>query len=138
MVPGDVDSILDLDRRMSGGQSLITAEDMANLDIGGASDLSFICEVDSRLVGFVLARLTYVGVPFSKVAVIQAIVTDPDYRQLGVATRLLNTLQADCSSKGIDTIRVLIHETDTGLQHFFERLDFRRSALVNYVRASGS
>ena len=131
---GDIDAVLAIDRKISGGRGLITHRDMVTADPGGALDLSFVAEADGKVVGFILARLTYASVPFVELAVIQAIVVDPDYQQRGIASRLVNTLLGYCHAEGINTIRAVLDERNTELRRFFERLGFRRSKLVNYAR----
>ena len=130
----DIDAVLAIDRKISGGQQLITYRDMVAADPGGALDLSFVAEVDGQVAGFILARLTYAGVPFIELAVIQAIVVDPDYQRRGIASRLVNALLGHCHAEGINTIRAVIDERNTELRRFFEHLGFRRSELVNYAR----
>jgi ribosomal protein S18 acetylase RimI-like enzyme len=136
MTPEDIDAIFDMDRKLSGGSNLFTPEDMAALEPGGPSDFSYIYERDDKMLGFVLARLIYVGVPFFKVVNIQAIITDPDCRHLGIASRLIEAIQEYSRSRGINIIRAVVHETDTQLQSFFEKRGFQPSAFVNYVMMS--
>jgi len=135
MASRDIDAVLAIDRRISEG-GLITYKDMLAADPGGALDLSFVSEVDGQVVGFILARLTYVGVPFIEIAIVQAIVVDPDYQRRGIATRLVHALLGHCHTEGVrvNTIRIVLDENDTGLRRFFERLGFRRSELINYTR----
>jgi len=132
----DIDGVLAIDRKISGGRGLITYKDMVTADPGGALDLSFVAEVDGQVVGFILARLTYVGVPFIEIAVIQAIVVDPDYWRQGIASRLVHALLGHCHTEGVrvNTIRAVLDEGNTELRRFFERLGFRRSELINYAR----
>jgi len=134
MTRSDIDAVLDIDRKIGGGRGLITYRDMVAADPGGALDLSFVSEVDGKVVGFILARLTYVGVPFIEIAIIQAIVADPDYQRRGIASRLANVLLEHCHAEGINTIRAIVDESNADLKRFFQRLGFRRSELVNYVR----
>jgi len=132
----DIAAVLAIDRKISGGQGLITYKDMLAADPGGALDLSFVSEVDGQVVGFILARLTYVGVPFIEIAVIQAIAVDPDYQRRGIGSRLVHALVGHCHTEGVgvNTIRVVLDEHNTGLRRFFERLGFHRSELINYTR----
>jgi len=134
MMRSDIDSVLAIDRKIGGGRGLITYRDMVAVDPGGALDLSFVSEVDGKVVGFILARLTYAGVPFTEVALIQAIVVDPDYQRRGIASRLVNALLGYCHGEGINTIRAVLDERNADLKRFFQRLGFRRSELVNYTK----
>jgi ribosomal protein S18 acetylase RimI-like enzyme len=134
MTRSDIDAVLDIDRKIGGGRGLITYRDMVAVDPGGALDLSFVAEVGGKVAGFILARLTYVGVPFVEIAVIQAIVVDPDYQRQGIASRLVNALLGYCHAEGINTIRAVSDERNADLKRFFQRLGFRRSELINYVK----
>ncbi len=134
MARSDIDAVLTIDRKIAGGKGLITYRDMVAVDPGGALDLSFVSEVDGQLVGFILARLTYVGVPFIEVAVLHALVVDPDYQRRGIASRLVNALVGHCHAEGVTTIRSVLSERNTELRRFFERLGFRRSELINYTK----
>lgn len=134
MARSDIDAVLAIDKKISGGQGLITYRDMVAVDPGAALDLSFVSEVDGQLVGFILGRLTYVGVPFIEVAVIHALAVTPDYRHHGIASRLVNALLDHCRAEGVHTIRAILNERDTQLRRFFERLGFGRSQLINYTK----
>jgi len=135
MTRSDIDGVLAIDQKISGGKGFITYRDMVAADPGGALDLSFVSEVDGVLAGFILARLTYVGVPFIEVAIIQAIVVDPDHQRRGIASRLVNALLEHCHAEGINAIRAVVDERNADLKRFFQRLGFRRSELVNYIRS---
>jgi hypothetical protein len=41
--------------------------------------LSFVAEIEEEVIGFVLARLAYLGMPVAEVAVISILVVDPHY-----------------------------------------------------------
>jgi ribosomal protein S18 acetylase RimI-like enzyme len=134
MTRSDIDAVLDIDRKIGGGRGLITYRDMVAVDPGGALDLSFVAEVGGKIAGFILARLMYVGVPFVEIAVIQAIVVDPDSQRQGIASRLVNALLGYCHAERINTIRAVSDERNADLKRFFQRLGFRRSELINYVK----
>ncbi len=132
----DINAVLAIDREISGGQGLITYKDMLAADPGGTLDLSFVAEVDGRVVGFILARITYMGVPFIEIALIQALVVDPEYQGRGIATRLVRAFLDYCHAEdvGVNTIRVAVDEHNMKLRRFFERLGFNRTGLITYSR----
>jgi ribosomal protein S18 acetylase RimI-like enzyme len=133
----DVDVVLAIDRRSSPTRSILTRRELTAYDPGGAFDLSFVAEVNSKVVGFVLARLTYVGMPVTEVGVIHTLVIDPEHRRQGISTRLLSALSSCCETEGIGQLRAVVNERDPQLKSFFEKLGFRRSELINYIKTFG-
>jgi ribosomal protein S18 acetylase RimI-like enzyme len=132
MTPSDIHAVLALVRKISKGHAPLSCEDMAATDLGGPLNVSFVAEVGDNIIGFVMSRLAYVMIPFTKVCILQGILVDPDYQSRGIGVRLLGKLVGYCQDKGINTIRALVPEGNDELKHFVERLGFRRSTIVNY------
>lgn len=128
----DIDGVLALNRKIGGGRSYITYRDLIASDPGGPLDLSFIAEADNHVLGFILARLAYLYVPFTEVCVIQGITVDPDYQRHGIGSRLIGELVSHCQLEEINTVRALISERDSDLKRFAEQIGFRRSNIINY------
>lgn len=134
MEPEDIDSVLAIDRKISGVRRAVTYTDLITGDLGGVLDLSFVAEVDGQVAGFILARLAYVGEPVMEVGLIQILGVDPDYWRQGIATKLVNVLLERCQSKGLKTVRIMVNERDSQLQGLFQRMGFRRGQLIDYTR----
>lgn len=132
MTRQDIDAVLQLDRQVAGGASHITYKDMVALDPGGALDFSFVAEMDGRIVGFILARLMYMGMPFTEFCVIHAIDVAEDKREMGIGRRLVDEVMDKCQAEGINTIRAIFPEKNEKLRKAVENLGFRRSPVVNY------
>jgi ribosomal protein S18 acetylase RimI-like enzyme len=98
----------------------------------GPLDLSFIAEYEGLLVGFILAKLVYAGMPMTGVGVIFLIAVNPDYQERGIGSMLIETLKSRCKSEGIETIRALIPRNDTKITKYFEKAGFRTSNIVNF------
>ena len=79
MEPEDIDSVLAIDRKISGVRRAVTYTDLITGDLGGVLDLSFVAEVNGQVAGFILARRAYVGEPVTEVGLIQILGVDPDY-----------------------------------------------------------
>ena len=73
MEPKDSGAIFDMDRILAGGSMTIALINLVTEDIKESLDLSFIAEVNSQVVGFVLARHAYIGAPAVEVCLIQAL-----------------------------------------------------------------
>ncbi len=132
MEPEDVNAILSIDRKISGMQRAITYE--VNQIIGGNLALSFVAETEAQVIGFVLATLTCIPEEVIEACAILTVGIDPDYQHQGVATRLIQALLDACRSKGIRTVRTMVDEHDSQLKSLFEKMDFQRGRLVQYLK----
>jgi len=132
MTRGDILDVVDLDRKISKGRSRITYRDLVSTDPEGPLDLSFVSETEGKVIGFILARLAYLGIPFTEVCIIHGILVDPDYQRSGVGSRLVSALLGHCHTEGIYTVRALVAEYDNELRKFALQLGFRPSTIVNY------
>lgn len=131
----DIDSILDIDKKISGLERAFTYENLFDSLIGGEIACSFVAEVEDHVVGFILASVTYVPEEVTGACMIQILGVHPGYRRQGIASRLIGALADICSSKGIREIRVMVDQHDTNLQGLLDTLDFRRGSIVNYSLA---
>ena len=128
----DIDAILEIDKRISGQERAFTYENLFDGLIGGEIACSFIAEVGSQVVGFVLSAITYVPEEVSEVCMIQILGVHPEFRRRGIASKLIGALADHCSSKGIEMIRVMVNQHDMHLQGLFETLEFRRGNMIDY------
>ena len=110
----------------------IPNKEMVASQLRGPLDLSFIAEYEGLLVGFILAKLVYAGMPMTGVGVIFLIAVNPDYQERGIGSILIDTLKDHCKSEGIETIRALIPQNDTKIKKYFEKAGFRTSNIINY------
>ena len=134
MEPEDITGILEIDRKISGVQRAITYRDLVREALGGQMDVSFVAQIGNRMVGFVLAYLTYVREQVTEACVIQIFGVDPKYQGKGIATKLIQKQLDECRSKGIKLVRVMLEERDDELQKFFKRLGFDRGHYIDYSK----
>jgi ribosomal protein S18 acetylase RimI-like enzyme len=128
----DIKAILEIDRAISSVERAFTYDDLVNGLIGGEIASSFVAEVGSQVVGFVMATIAYVPEQVTEVCMIQIIGVHPNHRHRGVASKLVGALADACSSKDIKMIRVMVDRHDRQLQGFFETLEFRPGNLIDY------
>ena len=117
--------------------SFIANKDLVASQIGGRRDLSFIATFEGHLVGFILARIEYLGIPIKEVCVIHALAVEPKYQAQGIGSLLINELKSTCKSRNILTMRAFVSEDDHKLMNYFERLGFKRSDIINMELRSG-
>lgn len=128
----DIDSVLELCKKVGGQQSRLCSRDLNAMTPGESLDMSFVAEDNGKLVGFVKARLEYMYVPVVEVCLIHTTIIDPDYQKRGIGSMLINELFDSCVLNEINTVRALIDEDDIELRTFAENLGFRRSKIINY------
>ena len=135
MEQSDIDSVFEIDKRISAVERAFTYADMIDGFIGGDIGASFVAEVDGRVIGFALASFTYVPEKISEACTIQILGVDPDYRRQGIARKLVDALAKNCRSRGLRLIRIMVDQRDDQLQGLFESLGFERGRLIDYSRS---
>jgi ribosomal protein S18 acetylase RimI-like enzyme len=125
MVTGDIASTLNI------WWSAVPGKDDLASQMGGRFDLSLIAEYEGHLVGFLLARLIYAGLPMTGVAVMFFITVKPEYQAQGIGSLLINTLKSNCKAAGIETVRALVPKNDTRMMKYFKKAGFSSSMVIN-------
>ena len=132
MTRSDIDAILALDKKIGGVQGKISYRDLVVTDPGGSLDFSFVCESQGVMVGFILARLAYLGIPLIGTCIIGAIAVASDYQRQGIGNKMVNRVLDRCYDEGVPKARALIDLEDIELSRFSQKLSFKRSKIVNY------
>jgi len=110
----------------------IPEKEMVASQLRGPLDLSFIAEYEGILIGFILAKLVYAGLPMTGTGVVFLIAVNPEYQKRGIGTMLIAAFEKYCQSKGIKTIRAIVPKKDIKTIKYFTRAGFRQSTTVNY------
>jgi len=129
----DIHEVLTLYRTVGGSERyVIDFRDLASVNPGTPPDVSFVAEVDDKLVGFSINRSWFLMVPRTEVCIIHAILVHPDYQGRGVGRKLIQALLYHCQIEDIGTVRALIPEGNKELRNLFERQGFQCSPIVNF------
>jgi ribosomal protein S18 acetylase RimI-like enzyme len=131
----DIDSVLVIDRKITGKRRAITYTELITGDLGGVLALSFVAEVDGVVQAFLLARRVYIVEPPGEVGLIQILGVDPDYQRRGIASKMVKALIDACRAKKLSAVRVMINERDEQLVGLFKHLGFRRGELIDYTKS---
>jgi ribosomal protein S18 acetylase RimI-like enzyme len=134
MEPEDIESVLAIDRKITGVRRAVTYTELITGDLGGVLGLSLVAEVGGQVVGFILARRALAGEPATEVGLIQILGVDPDYQRQGIATKMVNGLLETCRAKKLSAVRIMANEKDSQLRGLFEHLGFRRGKLIDYTK----
>jgi N-acetylglutamate synthase-like GNAT family acetyltransferase len=117
----DSGAIFDMDRILAGGSMTIALINLISEDIK---------EVNSQVVGFVLARHAYIGAPAVEVCLIQGLSVHPLRQGQDIEARLVNELTDRAKSLGMKNIRVILSVSDPRMEAFFSRLNFHRAPVI--------
>ena len=132
MTPDDIETIMSIDRKISGLDRSLTYD--INDVIRGKIELSFVAEVNDKVVGFILSSLAYVPDEISEACIIQIMGVDPDCWRRGIASKLVQTLLDAARSKKIRMIKIMIDKKDSELTGLFEHLGFKQGRFIDYSR----
>jgi len=133
MTRSDIHDVLALDRIIRGpSRDVIRFEELASANPGTPPDLSFVAEVNGKIIGFSINRSMYLMVPLTEVAIIHAIFVHPDYQGRGIGSKLIQAVVNYCETEGIPTVRALIPRDNKELQALFKARGFKRSHIVNF------
>ncbi len=130
MEPEDISDVMEIDR-MSGGQRAITYQDQIDFYLGGELGLSYVAELDGKVVGFLMGRILerryapYVG------AWVEILGIVPDLKHQGIGSRLLQSFLDGCKAKGVQDVHAVASIRDTEVKPFLEAFGFKEGELVH-------
>ena len=132
MTSSDIDAILILIGKITAEKTHVTYRELAANDPGGPLDLSLVAEAKGQIIGFIMARLEYVYIPFVEVCLVHAVLVDPEYQRRHIGAALIKELSSHCHLQNINTIRTLVRQDDDELRSFIQHLGFHRSNISNW------
>jgi len=132
MTRSDIDAILVLVNKTTQVKTHVTYRELAANDPGGPLDLSLVAEAKGQIIGFIMARLEYVYIPFVEVCLVHAVLVDPEYQRRHIGAALIKELSSHCHLQNINTIRTLVRQDDDELRSFIEHLGFHPSNISNW------
>jgi ribosomal protein S18 acetylase RimI-like enzyme len=94
-------------------------------------DISYVAEVDGRLVGFIVSSLVYGGFGLEKSAWITNFGVHPDFMAKGIGKALARELFKVYKKKGVENIFSSVPWDSVDILSFFKTLGFDRSGLIN-------
>lgn len=106
----------------------VQLEDYFERHFADGSFFAFLAEQDNRAAGAVYLSISEVpaGPPFlnGKIGTVHNVLTYPQYRRQGVATKLMEALLAEAKKRGVASVR--LSATQAGKQ-LYENMGFQRT-----------
>jgi predicted N-acetyltransferase YhbS len=128
---GDLDAIVAIDKAVLGKErpeywsmKIDISEDRSPL-------ASLVAELDGTVVGFIMGDASgwEYGVP-NTVGWIDTIGIQPQYHRTGIARLLFTEMVNNLKKVGVDTIYALINWKEWDLLHFFDKMGFQKSDMI--------
>lgn len=93
---------------------------------------SIVCEVDGKVVGFVMGDIYFgeFGIPEAS-ATIDTLGVHPEFQKHGVASEMLDQFLMNMKAAGVNKVYTLVNWDDFALEKFFSRNKFVPSKRIN-------
>lgn len=97
-------------------------------------NLSFVAELQGKVVGYMFSHIIYSGFGLNKSAWITMMEVDPELMGRGIGKRLAQKIFEAYKNQGIKDIYSSVLWDSTDLLSFFKTLGFGRSNFINLTR----
>ena len=94
-------------------------------------DVSFVAEIDGRVVGYMISYIVFGGFGLEKGAWIATLGVNPKFMGQGIGKRLAEEILEVYRKKGINDIFTSVRWDSVDLLSFFKTLGFDRSSFIN-------
>ncbi|MCJ7685873.1 MAG: GNAT family N-acetyltransferase [Desulfobacteraceae bacterium] len=94
-------------------------------------DVSFVAEIDGRVVGYMISYIVFGGFGLEKGAWIATLGVNPKFMGQGIGKRLAEEILEVYRKKGINDIFTSVRWDSVDLLSFFKTLGFDRSNFIN-------
>ena len=130
----DIESVLDIDRKIVGPDRATTYTMTPTSYVGGELDISVVAEAEGKIVGFLLGRVTDSPYNIGDSFLLELIGVDPAYKRQGVGKILVEAFEKVCRARGAKTIRAVVSWHDWWLLSFLKSLDFSHGEMCEFVK----
>lgn len=131
----DIESVLEIDRKIVGPERATTYSMIPTNYVGGELDISVVAEVEGEIIGFLLGRVTDSHYGQGESFLLELIGVDPEYKRRGVGRSLMKAFEKAGRERGASTIRVLVSWHDWWLLSFLRSLEFSQGEMAEFVKS---
>ena len=137
MTDNDMAAIVEIDKKIVGKDRVTSWPQKASSHFKTYyPPLSFVAEVDERVVGFIIGVVMGAEYALPLSGWINIIGVDPEYEGRGVGGMLLGSFIRACHQRGIKA-RLMVRQKDERLKKLLLSLGFQQGDLVDFVKGFG-
>ena len=134
MTEDDWESVSEIDRKITGKDRTPSWPQKASSHLRTFSpSLSFVAEMEDKLVGFILADIRGAEYALPLAGWIDSVGVDPEYHRKGIGRKLIETCIEECHLNGIKA-RLMIRKSDELLKKYLCSIGFKQGELVEFVK----
>jgi ribosomal protein S18 acetylase RimI-like enzyme len=130
----DAESICRIQESITKEPSTIDYRRAAEQEAKNQDGVSFVAELDGKVVGFIITYIIYGGFGLEKSAWIGLFGVDPKYMDRGIGQKMAQKVFVVLKKGGIRNIFTSVMWDSTDLLSFFKSLGFERCEFINLKR----
>jgi ribosomal protein S18 acetylase RimI-like enzyme len=127
----DAESICRIQESITKEPSTIDYRRVAEEEAKNKDGVSFVAELDGKVVGFMITYIIFGGFGLEKSAWIGVFGVEPKYMGSGIGKRLAKEIFDVITDRGIKNIFTSVRWDSTDLLSFFKSLGFDRCEFIN-------
>jgi ribosomal protein S18 acetylase RimI-like enzyme len=127
----DVNDISKIQKAIAKELGAIDYHRVVEEDANKEDRVSFVAELDGKVIGFLITYILYGGFGLEKSAWIGLFGVDSDYMGSGIGKRLAKEIFDVITERGIKNIFTSVRWDSTDLLSFFKSLGFDRCEFIN-------
>jgi ribosomal protein S18 acetylase RimI-like enzyme len=130
----DAESICRIRESITKEPSTVDYRRAAEEEAKNKDGVSFVAEIDGKVVGFIITYIIYGGFGLEKSAWIGLFGVDPKYMDRGIGQKMAQKAFVVLKKNGIQNIFTSVMWDSTDLLSFFKSLGFKRCEFINLKR----
>ena len=136
---GDVENVLSLAQKYASWDATPTREDIEGFHSANP-EFFFVAELNKKIVGFVYGRVSNPPAEVldkwksRKVASVETLAVDKDYRRHGIATSLLKELFAEFKRNEVDLVTLSVPAAEKAAMRLYGKMGFELRAQFLWKR----
>ena len=130
----DAESICRIQESITKEPSTIDYRRAAEEEAKNKDGVSFVCEVDGKVVGFIITYIIYGGFGLEKSAWIGLFGVDPKHMDRGIGQQMAQKVFGVLKKSGIQNIFTSVMWDSIDLLSFFKSLGFDRCEFINLAK----
>ncbi len=132
MTDADMAAISEIDQKLATREAAWQQKASSHLGTYSSS-LSFVAEVQGKLVGFIIGDMRGAEYALPPGGYIDIMGVDPEYQRKGIGKKLLNFFVRECLDSGVKA-RGLLRGDQKRMHSFLLSVGFERGDMVEFVK----